>query len=61
MLGMSRISTVGWLSYIIPELCPKILSSISRMSKILQKLSKIPENSQKIWFFDGDISRKNEL
>ena len=30
------------------------------MSKILQKLSKIPENSQKISFFDGDITRKNE-
>ena len=27
------------------------------MSKILQK---IPENSQKISFFDGDITRRNE-
>ena len=32
------------------------------MSKILQKLSKIPENShKKFGFFDGDMTRKNEL
>ena len=59
------------LSYIIPETWPKILSRSSRkkalkffleMSKILQKLSKISENSQKNFFFlDGDIRRKNEL
>ena len=59
MLGMSHILTVGRLSYIIPEMWPKRLSRISQFP-ILQKLSKITENSQ-ISFLDGDITRKNEL
>ena len=59
------------LSYIIPETWPKILSEIFpffpkkalkfflEMSKILPKTLK--KFSKNFVFFDGDITRKNEL
>ena len=39
----------------------KALKFFLEMAKILPKLFKISENSPKISFFDGDITKKNEL